>query len=221
MFVRKVCHDLRAPIRALMELPGWLAADLRDIVQDVPEHIRETVDMMQLQAGRLDEMIVGLSELVKLRREEERAQTELSDLLAQLDLPVQLNLRVQIDALPMEAAHVELVIGHLVENAYRHGGRQDVRVQLEITLIKGYFCITVTDDGVGMSEEDLEVVYEPLTTLRPRDEVEGSGMGLAVVARVAELYNGRCQMLRNPHGGVTSLFAIPDVDPVGAKGAEQ
>lgn len=207
-FIRKICHDLRAPIRAIKTLPEWLEADLLEVISNPPEHIQETLEMMKIQASRLDAMIVGLSELQRLSRQEENPWIHLSDLLAETDLPESLIIKADADGLPLEKEHAQAIIFHLVDNAYRHARHTDVTAVLSILKQGEFYEISVADDGPGIDEADAKSVYEPLTTLRPRDEVEGSRMGLAVIARLAELYRGDCHILPNPNGGTISRFRV-------------
>lgn len=207
-FIRKICHDLRAPIRALKTLPDWLEADLRDIVCDPPDHIQEALDMMKVQASRLDTMIAGLSELQQLGRQEEAPWTGLTELLESMKLPDNLTIRANADGLPLEHEHAHAIIHHLVDNAYRHAIRPDIRVELSVSQQANSYEIAVTDNGPGIASGDVRTVYEPLTTLRPRDEVEGSGMGLAVVSRLARLYGGEAEIIPNPAGGTISCFRV-------------
>jgi signal transduction histidine kinase len=49
----------------------------------------------------------------------------------------------------------------------------------------------VKDDGPGIAPEYHERIFEMFKTLRPRDEIEGSGMGLAIIKKLIELQNGK------------------------------
>lgn len=207
-FVRKVCHDLRAPVRALKEMPVWLAEDLAAEERPLPSHILETTEMMSTQAARLDAMIVDLSQYTSLRRSEAVAQTPISVALSEQDWP-DLQVNCDITTIPMEPDHAVLMLDHLLRNAFLHGGGA-----VELSLHKqGNACaIRVGDAGPGVPEAAREIIYDPLTTLRPRDEVDGSGMGLAIVARIAELYNGRCETGQSHLGGAEFCVILPFQD---------
>ena len=67
------------------------------------------------------------------------------------------------------------------------------------------YVFSVTDDGAGIPEEYQERVFEMFQTLKPRDELEGSGMGLAIVSRIVEWQKGRVWFEPAPSGRGTSF----------------
>ena len=74
----------------------------------------------------------------------------------------------------------------------------------------------VTDDGAGIPEQFRERVFGMFQTLRPRDEVEGSGMGLAIVRKLVERQGGKVWLTEGREGrGLSVHFTWPQD---GAKG---
>lgn len=212
LFVRKVCHDLRAPLRALKELPDWLEEDLEKVPGGVPENVRDMLEMMKTQSTRLDGIVTGLSELAHIRRGAGAPVTDMAALIATDPWAGRVERLVEVDRVPMEEAHVRLVVGHLIENAFKHGEAETHGARLTVKGGGGLITIAVTDAGPGIESRFHDKVYEPLSTLKSRDECEGSGMGLAVVAKIAELYGGSCRIEANPCGrGITSGLSVPVV----------
>ena len=72
--------------------------------------------------------------------------------------------------------------------------------------LKNDHCLfSVTDDGAGIPEEYSKRVFEMFQTLKPRDELEGSGMGLAIVSRIVECQDGRIWFEPAPDGTGTAF----------------
>jgi signal transduction histidine kinase len=67
----------------------------------------------------------------------------------------------------------------------------------------------VADDGPGIPEPYRESVFEMFTTLKPRDEVEGSGMGLALVRKVVTGLGGECGIQASAGRGTCLWFDWP------------
>lgn len=205
MFIRKICHDLRAPLRALSELPDWLEEDLINEFDGLPDCSHETLRMMKTQSKRLDEMVAGLSNLVKMKRSGP-ANTSLPQVLSEIAWADHVYIHLDVERFPMESTHVKSVLDNLVENSFKHGGQS---VEVWVGRREENWLIAVSDDGPGIPEELHEKVYEPLCTLKPRDQCEGSGLGLTIVKKLAELYNGTSLIRSNRETGVTVEVIVP------------
>ena len=67
------------------------------------------------------------------------------------------------------------------------------------------YALTVSDDGAGIPDEFAEKIFQMFQTLKPRDEIEGSGIGLATVKRIVEWQGGRIWHHGGP-GGRGTVF---------------
>lgn len=212
-FIRKVCHDLRAPLRGMKEIPMWLEEDLQTYLEPIPEPISKLLTLMKTQASQLDVIVVGLSELVKIERTAPQPVTMIEDVVAAQQWPRELRRNFGTDRLPMEPDHVTLAVGHLVDNAFHHAHAAERTAELSITRGEGEFLITMRDYGDGLDDQYFERIFEPLYALKSRDEREAGGMGLAVVEKIAELYGGKCSVRANSDGvGLTFQMSIPRGD---------
>ncbi|HEX9936004.1 MAG TPA: ATP-binding protein, partial [Longimicrobium sp.] len=103
------------------------------------------------------------------------------------------------------------VFQNLIGNAvkYGRGAGKDVRVRVEWRPVRDAYEFTVADDGPGIAPEYHERAFELFQTLRPRDEVEGSGMGLAVVRKTTESLGGTVRVDSAPGAGAAFSFTWP------------
>ena len=69
-----------------------------------------------------------------------------------------------------------------------------------------FHIIAVEDDGPGIPEELHEKAMEMFQTLKPRDQVEGSGMGLAMIKRILENYEGSVKISSDGNAALKLLF---------------
>jgi signal transduction histidine kinase len=111
-----------------------------------------------------------------------------------------------------DSRRVEQILGNLLENAQRHGGGA-VAVRLFREGIRN--VIEVDDDGPGVLPESRESIFRPFVrgaTAERRGDTEGAGLGLAIVARLAESHGGRASVGDRPGGGArfrVELAAMP------------
>ena len=77
-----------------------------------------------------------------------------------------------------------------------------------------YFCITVTDDGPGMTEDVRSRVFEPFFTTR--DVGQGTGLGLAVSFGIIKDWGGSISVQSKPNAGACFKILIPMIEPAKA-----
>lgn len=228
-FIYLVSHDLRASMRALLEVPVWIAEDLQEAGIALPAGVQEHLSLLDRHTGRLDRMLCDLLAYSRAGRLQREVTVDVADALAQV-----------LDALPVpEGWRIYRDIGHpsvdfgdrdiltlfdaLISNAIKHkpgpGGTIWIRTREEA----GEFVLTVTDDGPGIPAEHRASVFEVMRTLRPRDQVEGSGMGLALVEKLARIYGGSVSAhpaYGSADRGGTAATPGGDAAPVGPEGPE-
>ena len=101
---------------------------------------------------------------------------------------------------------------NLIGNAIKHHDHPaDGHVWVDASPADGMVEFTVTDDGTGIPEQFRERVFGMFQTLKPRDEVEGSGMGLAIVKKLVERQGGKVWLGEGRDGrGLSVHFTWPN-----------
>ena len=111
------------------------------------------------------------------------------------------------------------VVANLLENAIRHGHRDEEPAQVTIKASRGpipglgtlALLIEVLDEGPGVPVQERERLLRPFTRLQTeRNERGGSGLGLAIVQRIAQRYRGSCTLNNQPRAGLCVRVWLPD-----------
>jgi signal transduction histidine kinase len=107
---------------------------------------------------------------------------------------------------------LETVLRNLLGNAIKHHNRPDGHIQVSaywpgaaLDMVE----FSVQDDGPGMAQEYHERIFELFQTLQPRDQVEGSGMGLAIVKKTVESVGGAITVESTEGEGTCLRFTWP------------
>ena len=213
-FAYVASHDLKSPLRGIFQISHWIEEDLNNGQTDaIPQH-------MGLLRGRLRRMERLLDDLLAYSRagrlEGSVSQVELgkwAQNIFELQAPPEgftLEVAPDLPTLTTLATPLEQVLRNLFANAIKHHDRAQGRIRLDWRAAsKTYHELSVTDDGPGISPEYQERVYLMFQTLRPRDEVEGSGMGLALVKKIVEAYGGTTSIVSDGIRGTTIRFTWP------------
>jgi PAS domain S-box-containing protein len=213
-FAYVASHDLKSPLRGIFQISQWIEEDLGNgDTASIPGH-------MNMLHGRLRRMEHLLDDLLAYSRagrmEGGLSQIDLGALahdIFDMQAPPQGFTLVTTDDLPTFttlATPLEQVLRNLFTNAIKHHDQATGSIKLDWQLKnKDYYEFTVTDDGPGIPPEYHERVFIMFQTLRPRDEVEGSGMGLALVKKIVETYSGKTSITSNGVRGTSIHFTWP------------
>ena len=117
------------------------------------------------------------------------------------------------DGMPSLTTHktpLELVFRNLIDNAIKHHDRAEGRIEVSAAALGRLVEFTIGDDGPGIPPEYHERIFRMFQTLKPRDEVEGSGIGLAVVKKVVERQGGQVTLESRGGRGAVFRFTWPN-----------
>jgi signal transduction histidine kinase len=116
-----------------------------------------------------------------------------------------------IDTITGDRAALELVFRNLIGNAIKHHDSESGTIEITSSQdAEGLVTFSVSDDGPGIEQQFHEKIFAMFKTLKPRDEVEGSGMGLAIVKRIIETNGGTIRVESTVGEGSTFHFTWPN-----------
>lgn len=221
-FAYVASHDLKAPLRAMDVLVDWLREDLESHdIGDVQENLR----LLKQRSGRLHRLLDDLLAYSRAGRKGGQATRFDSgelvrDIISLLAPPPGMEFGVpsNLPVLNSCRAALEQVLRNLINNAIKHHPTAQGRIQISAQLRDDEVLFAVEDDGAGIPAEYADKVFQMFQTLRPRDEVEGSGMGLAIVKRIVEGQGGRIWFHAAP-GGQGTVFKFTWKQLAGAPSA--
>lgn len=193
-FAYVASHDLKAPLRGIKNLTSWLEEDLKD---SLTEESRENMRLVQERVLRMERLLDDLLTYARAGRSEVRVELvdvrELVDGIVVLLSPPSGFAIQQRDELPtFETARVPLeeALRNLIGNAIKHHDRTQGCISIGCEDAGNYFAFSISDDGPGIPTEYQERIFGMFQTLKVQDQVEGSGMGLAMVKKLVELQGG-------------------------------
>ena len=215
-----VSHDMRAPLRAVQNLAGWMQEDME---AGNEEEVLEHLHMMENRIGRLDRMMNDLLSYARIGRtmsdvEKVNVGELLDEIRGMADLPD--GFRLSWGDMPTLRTHRTLlsqVFLNLIGNAVKHHDKSEGRITIAAESTNMLVTFRVIDDGPGIPEKYRAKVFGLFSTLKPRDVVEGSGMGLAFVQKVINKVGGAITIEGDDDRGTTFKFTWPAAAGIAAK----
>jgi len=192
-----ITHDLKTFSRAMRVIPEWIEEDMAEAHVEMPRAVSDHISMLQRYARGLDLMLDGLTDLSRVGRLADRASP--IPLFSAFEAAWQ---RVQgRDGFALDLDDVEgttfgpendlgRLFFALLNNAVMHHDAPPGQITVRSAQQGERLIVEVEDDGPGIEEGYREKVFEPLYTLRPKDEGTAAGMGLAVARKVLQTLDG-------------------------------
>lgn len=212
-FAYVVSHDLKAPLRAIGSLADWIATDYADKFDDAG---REQLRLLVGRARRMDALIDGILQYSRVGRADEgRTDVDLNALLHEVidTLAPPPHIRIEIDtALPtvhIERTRMQQVLQNLLSNAIKYLDKPQGEIHVGCMTEKKTWKFYVRDNGPGIEQRHFERIFGLFQTLLPRDRVESTGVGLALVKKIIELHEGRVWLESTVGTGSTFYFTLP------------
>ena len=212
-FAHIVSHDLKAPLRGISKLAHWL---VNDYAEAFDEDGKEMAHLLISRVKRMGDLIDGILQYSRAGRLEEKMEgidlnTLVRDVVDMLVPPENIHIRI-IDRLPIitgNTTQITQVFQNLLSNAVKYTDDLEGEISIHCVDEGGYWTFSVADNGPGIEPQDQERIFQMFQTLQPRDNVESTGIGLALVKKIVELYGGKIWVESVPGQGSTFFFTFP------------
>ncbi len=219
-FAYVASHDLRAPLSSIRDLAEWTLEDAGDLL---PKECRANLQLLIGRVERLSILLRDLLEYAQAGHEEQRmSRISIRDVVENvthmLDLGRKFQIRVDDDAgvICTYSTPIKQIMLNLIVNSIKHHDREHGVIEIRSWRVEDRMMISITDDGPGIEPDYHDQVFGLFQTLKSRDEVEGSGMGLAIIAKLLDRYGGHIDVASDPtvQRGTKFTFDFPCVQPM-------
>ncbi len=211
--LRAVSHDLRSPLTAIRAATEGLENASLDLSEADRAALLATIDS---EAKRLDRLVANLLDLSRLEVGAAEPRPELwtveglvGQALAELGPGaerVSVSLAADLPPIEVDGAQIELVLVNLLDNALKFSSAPDP-VELHGESANGEVIVRVSDRGPGLSEVELERIFEPFE--QGRAASRGTGLGLAIARGFAQANGGRLRAESVQEGGASFVLSLP------------
>lgn len=217
-FAYLASHDLQAPARRIVSFVKLLRSNLDSNLDEECDRLftfveNEAVQMRALIQDLLHYSRAGRADLnlVPLNVEEIVAAVD-KKLKDDPDGPQGTIERQQLPTVSGDRTQIPQLFQNLIENGLKYNRNDAPKVSVSSNKEDGVWHFTITDNGLGISEEHFETVLQPFRRLQGGGEFPGTGVGLAICLKVVQRHDGRLWMETAPGGGMKFHFTLPSGD---------
>jgi len=228
-FAYAASHDLQEPLRKI----NYFAERLRKgIGERLSEDESRMFERMESAARRMSQLINDLLTYSQISRNtgsfgavalQDIIQQVLNDLEASI---IEKRATIKVDTLPhIKGDEVQLrqLFQNLFTNSLKYIKKETdpvISINCEVVtktsndVIKSYYKIDITDNGIGFEQEHAERIFKVFQRLHGQSEFPGTGIGLAIVQKVVENHHGAITAIGRPGDGATFTILLPKEDKI-------
>jgi signal transduction histidine kinase len=212
-FAYIVSHDLKAPLRGIKTIAGWISADYADKLDDEG---KEQMEMLMARVERMHNLIDGVLSYSRIGRiREQMVEVDLNVLVSEvidtISPPDNFSITIEgvLPTIVFERIRIMQVFQNLLGNAVKYIDKPQGKIKIVCRDEGDFWEFGIQDNGIGIESEHFERIFQIFQTLSSKDEVESTGVGLTVVKKIVEFYGGKIWVRSQPGTGSTFYFTLP------------
>ncbi|MGE5499412.1 MAG: sensor histidine kinase [Syntrophothermus sp.] len=208
-------HDLQEPLRMISNFAGLLSRQysphFEETAMQYMSFINQGVQLMQqiikdlLKYSRVSTQATSYRK-VNCRNVLNNALNNLSVLINEKKAVITAEDLPEIEC---DDIQIMQVFQNLIHNAIKFSGDNTPEIHVSCVRENNDWLFAVRDNGIGIKSEFFERIFIIFQRLQSREEIEGSGMGLAICQKIIERHHGRIWVESEPGEGSTFFFTIP------------
>ncbi|WP_233854639.1 ATP-binding protein [Dyadobacter sp. CY326] len=213
-FAYVVSHDLKAPLRAINNLSEWIEEDISHLLEG------DTLDQFKLLRGRVHRMenlingILSYSRAGRIKTTKERfvINSLVEDLHETFSSkkPIRFILEGNPNlVLETEKITLTQILQNLISNGIKYNDKAEIEITIGWTEDEKKYEFYVADNGPGISPEFHDRIFVIFQTLQARDEIESTGVGLAIVKKILDEKGGIIRIESKMTEGTRFIFTWP------------
>lgn len=212
-FAYIVSHDLKAPLRGIKTLAGWITTDYAD---KLDEEGKEQLKLLSSRVDRMHNLIEGILQYSRAgHRKENKVQIDLNELVdnvidsfSPLE-KITVTVENKLPIIECEQTLTMELFQNLVSNTIKYMDKPQGFIKIGCVEENGFWKFSIADNGMGIDEKYFEKIFQIFQTLIPRDQFESTGVGLTVAKKIVELHGGTIWVESEPGVGSTFFFTLP------------
>ncbi|MES2207817.1 MAG: ATP-binding protein [Pseudomonadota bacterium] len=208
-------HDLKAPLRVIDNASKWLEEDLQKYLTS---ETRENMNLLRGRVARMEKLLDDLLEYSRIGRTMDVRYAEIiagdalmDNILTLLSPPKGFIVSVSPSFAVIHVRRMPLqqILMNLISNAIKHHDKKKGCITVTVEEGDMHYTFAVKDNGPGIPAQFHDQIFKMFQTLKPRDQVEGSGMGLAMARKNIEVFGGTLNLESSEGEGSLFYFTWP------------
>lgn len=205
-----VSHDLKSPLRSMNALVVWLKEDYADVLDEGAQH---SLDMLLKKVEKMDHLINGILEYSRIDKVDQQKQSIdlnaiMDDLIDVIYIPEHISISI-VSKLPIiqgDTFRLQQVFQNLLNNAVKYNDKEKGLITVSCQEKEHFWEFAIADNGPGIAKSYHHKIFQIFQTLDTKKEA--TGIGLSIVKKIVELYEGEIWVESEEKQGTTFYFTL-------------
>lgn len=209
-YAHVVSHDLKAPLRNIDTLINWVIEDNKE---NLSKNSLESLNQVLFNLERMDYLIKGIldySIIDKLESEDRKLNLNhiIDEVLRTITIRENISISIQkeLPTIYGNAWRFKQVFQNLIQNAITYNDKDEIFIKIGAVEKETHFEFFINDNGKGISNNYFEKIFNVFTKLE--SNTSSSGIGLSIVKKIVNFYNGKIWLTSQEGIGTTFYFTI-------------
>jgi len=205
-----VSHDLKSPLRSLNALFTWLKEDNEGKFDDTS---LKNFDLIQNTLEKMEKLISDILEYSSITSGNEKMEeVDLNEVVLGLPhilfIPEHIELKIQnnLPILKGDETKFQQLFLNIISNAVKYIDKSKGLIEVDVLEFASYYQFSIKDNGIGIAKKDFDKIFKIFQALT--ENKESSGIGLSIVKKIINLYQGEIWLQSELGKGTTFYFTI-------------
>lgn len=209
-YAHVVSHDLKSPLRSLDALLTWVKEDNAAVLSS---DSLENLNLMGTTLEKMEQLISDVLEYSSVVSDNKGVQDVsvddvINDIEKLLHIPENINLIVKrkLPTIQADRVRIQQLFQNLISNAVRYSDKEKGLIEIDYTEDDEYTTFSVADNGIGIEKEYHDKIFQIFQSLNKHKDA--TGVGLSIVKKIVNLYNGKIWLESTPGVGTTFYVTL-------------
>ncbi|AGC75151.1 PAS domain-containing sensor histidine kinase [Nonlabens dokdonensis] len=209
-YAHVVSHDLKSPLRSISALMSWIKDDNEGKLSS------ETLENFKMIDATLEKMEQLISDVLEyssiISNKETVSEVDLNkvmdDIVTLLHFPehIDFNVKKTLPTLKVDRVKIQQLFQNLISNAISYCDKEQGIIEVNFEENLNEYKFSVRDNGIGIDKEYHDKIFQIFQSLNKREN--STGIGLSIVKKIVDLYNGKIWLDSKVGEGTTFYFTI-------------
>ncbi len=209
-YTHLVSHDLKSPLQSIDALTSWLQSDYATLLG---ENGKETIKLIRSNVEKMDTLVKGIlkySSIGSIKKDFYKVDTAqvVKKIIDFMEIPEHISISIpkKLPIVTGDHFRLEELFKNLLRNAIKFNDKPKGEITIDFTDATDFWEFSIKDNGKGIEEKYFDKIFVAFQKLE--NDYKSTGIGLSIVKKIIDLYEGEIWVKSTPTVGSTFYFTL-------------